>query len=257
VPDLDLASLCKESSRTALWTRLITERQLETVAEVGVYRGVFAEALLGSCSGITTYYFIDPWRHLEGWNKPANKDDDTFNEYFDEAMNRTAPWESKRVVLRGRTTEVIDSIPDGSVDLAYVDGDHTLRGISIDLTRAWPKVRPGGVLGGDDFSPTIWQHSKTFEPTLVFPFAVYFAEAMGVPIAALPNNQFLIHKVEKGFAFHDPSGQYTDLTLRESLVPTQEIQRSDPSAWSVRTKGLLRNMKNRLNPQSGVGSSQN
>jgi hypothetical protein len=257
VPDLDLASLCKESSRIDLWSKLIMDRQVETVAEVGVFRGAFAEALLGRCSGITTYYLIDPWRHLEGWNKPANKDDDTFNEYFDEALNRTAPWESKRVVLRGRTTEVIDSIPDGSLDLAYVDGDHTLRGISIDLTRAWSKVRPGGVLGGDDFCPTIWQHSKNFEPTLVFPFAVYFAEAMGVPIAALPHNQFLIHKDEKGFAFHDPDGKYADLTLREAFAPAEEIQRPDSSAWSVRTKGLVRSMRKRLHPPNGVGSSQN
>ena len=111
-------------------------------------RGVFSS----HCPGITTYYLIDPWRHLEKWDKPRNEDDGTFDGYFEQAMTRTAPWESKRIVLRGRTTEVIDAIPDGSLDLAYVDGDHTLHGISIDLIRTWQKVRSGGLLGGDDFT---------------------------------------------------------------------------------------------------------
>ena len=33
-------------------------------------------------------------------------------------------------MLRGTTTEVIDRVPDRSVDFAYIDGDHTLRGIT-------------------------------------------------------------------------------------------------------------------------------
>jgi Methyltransferase domain len=254
-PDLDLAALCKESSRLALWTKAITEQQVQTVAEVGVYRGRFAEALLSHCPGISTYYLIDPWRHLENWNKPSNKDDATFDEYFEEAMTRTAPWENKRIVLRGRTTEIIDSISDGSLDLAYVDGDHTLHGISIDLIRTWPKLRPGGLLGGDDFSPTIWQHAEIFEPTLVFPFAVYFAEAVGAPIAALPNNQFLIHKLNTGFAFHDPTGEYETLTLRAAFAPA--IQRPQPHSPANATRRFARRLRNGLRHSiASVGSSE-
>ena len=59
-----------------------------------------------------------------------------------------------------------------------------------------------GFLGGDDFCTSIWQHRERFEPTLVYPFAVHFAEAMDAPIIALPHNQFLIQKVD-GFAFVD------------------------------------------------------
>jgi hypothetical protein len=251
--DLDVLSLSKETTRVGLWTRAIADGHVETVVEVGVSRGEFAEALLGRCPGITTYYLIDPWRHLEDWNKPANKDDAKFNQVFDEAVERTAPWESKRVILRGRTTEVVDSIPDGSLDLAYVDGDHTLHGISIDLIRTWPKVRPGGVLGGDDFTPTIWQHRKNFEPTLVFPFAVYFAEAMGVPITALPHNQFIMHKVDTGFTFQDLTGDYGDLTLGEAFGSAQVAPPSHPGP----TKSLVRRMRNRLNHSEAVGSKTN
>jgi Methyltransferase domain len=251
--DLDLAGLCKEPSRLALWTKIIAEQRVERVAEVGVYRGAFAKALLSRCPGITTYYLIDPWRHLENWNKPANKDDAIFDEFFEETMTRTAPWEGKRIVLRGRTTEVIDSVPDESLDLAYVDGDHTLHGISIDLIRTWQKIRPGGLLGGDDFCPTIWQHSKEFEPTLVFPLAVYFAEAVGAPITALPNNQFLIQKLDIGFAFHDPTGDYMDLTLRAALAET--IHGPERHAWARATRRLGGRLKARLgHPRTRVAA---
>ena len=35
------------------------------------------------------------------------------------------------------------------------------------------------MLGGDDYTQTIWQHADNFEPTLVCPFAAYFAESQG------------------------------------------------------------------------------
>ena len=50
------------------------------MAEIGVYRGQFAAALLDDCPGIETYYMIDPWRNLADWNKPANKSDDVVRE---------------------------------------------------------------------------------------------------------------------------------------------------------------------------------
>jgi predicted O-methyltransferase YrrM len=185
---LDVARLTDGAeSRVELWTRLIQEAGVRTVAEIGVYRGRFAAALLDACPQLETYYMIDPWRNLADWNKPANTSDDRFEAFHREAMERTEAHAAKRVVLRGTTTEVIDGIPDGSLDLAYVDGDHTLRGITIDLVRAWPKVRDGGWIGGDDFCPSIWQHDEAYEPTLVFPLAVHFAEAAGALLVDLPD----------------------------------------------------------------------
>ena len=81
---------------------------------------------------------------------------------------------------------MIDEISDESLDLAYIDGDHTLRGIAIDFIRTFPKIRPGGILGGDDYTRTIWQHADNFKPRLVCPFAAYFAESQGAPTSFFP-----------------------------------------------------------------------
>jgi Methyltransferase domain len=206
------------SSRLALWPSLIAAGGVRSMAEIGVYRGNFAARVLAECDAIATYYMVDPWRRLEDWNKPANRSDDRFAQFYEEAMDRTRAWAGKRVVLRGRTSEVIDEVPDGALDLAYIDGDHTLRGITIDLTRVFPKVRDGGWIGGDDFARSIWQHDARYEPTLVFPYAVYFAEAVDAPIYALPHNQFLIEK-RPGHRFVDLAGGYEGVELRRQVAP--------------------------------------
>lgn len=106
------------------------------------------------------------------------------------------------------------------MDFAYIDGDHTLKGITIDLIRLFDKIRVGGWIGGDDFSRSIWQHTPNYEPSLIFPFAVYFAEAVGAKIYALPYSQFLIEKNEiESFSFVDLTGKYNHLELKSQFNP--------------------------------------
>lgn len=228
-PTLDVSALVETGPRYDFWSRLVTDQQVRTMAEVGVFRGQFAQKMLQRCPGLKRYYLIDPWRHLDDWNKPANRDDDTFERYYDEAMRRTQAHARKRVVLRGKTTEVVDRIRDKSLDLAYIDGDHTLRGITIDLIRMWPKIRPGGFLGGDDFKRWAWTHGKEFEPTLVFPWAVHFAEAVGAPIYALPRAQFLIHKVKSATGFTDLTERYPSPTALGALRRRRQEQPTEAS----------------------------
>ncbi len=163
------------------------------------------------------YYLIDPWARLDDWNKPLNTDD--LERAYRDTMEKMRPFGDRVVVLRGRTHEVAGQLSE--LDFAYIDGDHTLRGITIDLISVWPKIRQGGWIGGDDFSRTIWQHNSRYEPSLVFPFAVHFAEAMDAPITALPRSQFLIEKVQ-GFEFNDPDHRYpsTELKPQLGIVPT-------------------------------------
>ncbi len=193
----ELVALVAESAgsiRQEIWAHIIQRVQAKDVLELGVLRGGFAEPILRQCPSIVRYYMLDPWRHLDDWNKPANAAQPKFDEIYAEAMRRTEFARERRIVLRGTTTEVIDEISDASLDVAYIDADHTLRGIAIDLIRTYPKVRPGGIVGGDDYTASIWQHPESFEPTLVCPFAAYFAESQGSPLVILPHNQFAIIK---------------------------------------------------------------
>lgn len=199
-----------------MWLRLLRTRALESAAEIGSWKGDFAKVILSNFSNLTKYYMIDPWAHLLDWNKPFNVDDRTFEDVYAEALLKTDFAASRRIVLRGRTSAVIDQIPDQSLDFAYIDGDHTLRGITVDLIQVLPKIKDGGLIGGDDFVNKPWQHGAAYEPTLVCPFAVYFAEAMGLPFVALPHKQLLIQKAADGaFSFVNLVGTYSDLSLKK------------------------------------------
>ncbi len=217
------------TSRIQLWDRVLRATNVETMLEVGVWRGDYAKQILEQCEFIKRYYMIDPWATLPDWNKPFNVSPQVFEEVYEEAMTKTDFASSRRVVLRGRTKEVIATIPDNSLDFAYIDGDHTLRGITVDLINILPKVHEGGLIGGDDFTDTPWQHDIRYEPTLVCPFSIYFAEAIDVPIVALPFNQFVLQKRNKSsFTFIDTTGNYSNISLNKlpSMVNKSAIKRT-------------------------------
>jgi hypothetical protein len=244
VTDEDLAAIAAAApNRPGLWSALLSRIDARSVLEVGVFRGEFAQNLMKRTPSIERYYLLDPWRHLEDWEKPANRDDSTFERFYQEAMERTEPYAEKRIVLRGRTTEVIDEIPDESLDFAYIDGDHTLRGITIDLIRVARKVKPSGWIGGDDLHPSIFHHGPGFEPTLVFPYSVYFAEALDTPFYALPFRQFVMPKSGDGHRFVDLAGGFGGLGLKAQfeagLAGTPDTG-SDDTVGTRKRRGLRR-----------------
>lgn len=240
----------RSETRENFWVNFINATGITIVAEVGVFRGHFAEKLLQECPPIKQYYMVDPWRNLEQWNKPANVSNEMFDAFLTETLARTDFASEKRIVLRGKTTEVIDKIPDESLDFAYIDADHTLKGITVDLLKVFGKVRPGGWIGGDDFCESIWQHDPQFEPTFVFPFAVYFAEAVDSVIYGLPHRQFLIHKGGgQSFTFKDLTGNYGSIDLLGHMQPITP-QKKNPTTFYNRVKHLVRHTRKKTAERS-------
>jgi len=113
-------TLAEVDNRLEFWVEFINKNNVKTIAELGVYRGNFAEEILKKCPGIERYIMIDPWRHLDEWNKPSNKADDIFEGYYQETMGKTNFAKDKIEVLRGTTLEVIDQIEKESLDMVYI-----------------------------------------------------------------------------------------------------------------------------------------
>jgi hypothetical protein len=112
-----VAAALSHRSRKAFWGHLVNQLATRTVAEAGVWKGDLAIHLLDHCPSIERYYMIDPWRHLENWNKPANISDSEFAPVFREAMEKTDRHRDRRVVVREKTVDAVQEIPDGSLDL--------------------------------------------------------------------------------------------------------------------------------------------
>lgn len=248
-------------TREAMWSQFIRDNDVKDVAEVGVWKGEFAMSLLLECPSIRSYLMVDSWRHLEGWNKPFNLTDAEFAEIYQQAIHNTEFARDKIRVLKGTTLEVRSQIKDNSLDFIYVDGDHSLRGIVIDALSMWPKLRAGGVLAGDDFTDTVWQHSSEFEPSLVNPFMRYFADAVGEELHILPHGQYFIRKSHPG-----PLGQARPASATYGLLASlkahsEHSRRAAPRGiveqFASRTKAaakvVVRKLSSRYREYEAVG----
>ncbi len=54
-------------------------------------------------------------------------------------------------LLRKTSVNGAEIINDGYFDIVYIDGDHTYDAVRNDLDAWSSKVRPGGILCGDDY----------------------------------------------------------------------------------------------------------
>lgn len=89
--DLDkivVKSIENSSNRLELWSYILNKVDSKNVCEVGVWKGNYAHHLLENVKRIEKYTFVDPWRNLPSWNKPANRSNDEFEQIRHEALDK-------------------------------------------------------------------------------------------------------------------------------------------------------------------------
>jgi hypothetical protein len=154
--------------------------------EVGVWRDSTATATLAACPNLLLT-LADPWRHLEGWNKPLNVDDGTFAAVHAEAL-AAVPAEALTATLvvhdaqrvgiaRGTSVACTAGERPEALDFVMLDGDHTLGGALGDLIAWWRKARAGALILGDDCVDG-HQHDERYALTRVRSAVDLFARAV-------------------------------------------------------------------------------
>ena len=120
------------------------------IVEVGVFLGEFANFLLSLQP--KQLILIDPW---EGVGQSGDHDGNNVKQVYLPAaymniMNQTRSLSNVDVV-RGRSAEILPMYKDGSIDVLYLDGDHSYEGVKKDIEIGWPKVKKGGWMMGHDY----------------------------------------------------------------------------------------------------------
>jgi predicted O-methyltransferase YrrM len=69
---------------------------------------------------------------------------------FAQANRFLSSYGTRVEFIRTFSTEAANVIPNESLDFVYIDGNHQSEFVTKDLTAWWPKVRPGGLVIGDD-----------------------------------------------------------------------------------------------------------
>lgn len=139
--------------RRDLW-KLFT-RQARAV-EVGVAEGNFSEDMLrwnlqSGKPALTQLYLVDRWLEVPTQQGDASMLQSWHDRNLFVVRQRIEPFGKRAVILRGHSVQMAAKVPDQSLWLVYIDGDHSYEGCFAD-TRAWaPKVKPGGYIAFHDY----------------------------------------------------------------------------------------------------------
>jgi len=64
------------------------------------------------------------------------------------------------------SVEAAGDFEDGSIDYCFIDADHSEESVAADLRAWWPKLKPGGLLVGDDYmNPAVAKAARNFAET--------------------------------------------------------------------------------------------
>lgn len=127
------------------------------VAEVGVFAADLSKRLLGARNDLRLF-MVDSWTadHAEPFK--ATKDfhaglgQSQQDEYYALSKAITSFAKDRATIIRKPSVEAAKDIPDHSLDLVFIDADHSYEGCRADITAYWDKVKPGGYLAGHDYA---------------------------------------------------------------------------------------------------------
>ena len=120
------------------------------LCEIGVFCGEFAEKLLETSP--SKLVLIDPWQGVVG---SGDVDGNNYVNYDLEKVYEKMVLASQAIpaieLRRGFSWNELQKYPDNYFDFIYIDGDHSYVGCKMDLTLAYQKVKPNGILAGHDY----------------------------------------------------------------------------------------------------------
>jgi len=119
-----------------------------TIVEVGSAEGVFARTVLSQWEG-KSMFLVDPWEKQDP-DVYKEKQPDNYDAWYKSCL--ALQEHDKRITLLAMlSAEASTRFVDNSLDLVYIDGNHSHRAVMQDMDLWWPKVKIGGIMGGHDF----------------------------------------------------------------------------------------------------------
>lgn len=145
-------------TREHVLEKLIKENGFVWVAELGLWKGRTILHILQNCPDVR-YIGVDEWRPCpERANVPGGQTYESWDMLGLETHVRkvVAPYSDRCTILKMSTERAACFVLDKSLDLVFIDADHSEEGIRNDIENWLPKVRSGGILAGHDYDwPTV------------------------------------------------------------------------------------------------------
>lgn len=136
--------------RWDILAKIIQDNGYINCAEVGVKSGRNIERILAKCPN-THWLAIDPWCPTENYKRWPDESHARNERQFNAVH---ANHKGNIVKMKMFSLEAVEKVEDASLDLVFIDGDHSYEGVRSDIDAWLPKVRLGGVISGHDYDNT-------------------------------------------------------------------------------------------------------
>lgn len=143
-------------NRNRLMLKLGVSKTIDTAIEVGTWRGDFAATMINALKP-ATFFAVDPLRIMPGLTSNPGDEFDS-----QDKLDRLAIEVTKRLqdqghsLIRETSAVAATQFKDNSLDLVYIDGDHSYENCSSDINDWYIKVKENGILCGHDYC---WGHT--------------------------------------------------------------------------------------------------
>lgn len=115
----------------------------KTICEVGVAEGIFSEQMYNW--GLEKLYLIDIWRNIPFIPGCASFEQSWHDRNYNLVKEKFSGKENVEI-LKGFSFELAGCIPNESLGLCYIDGDHSYAGVKTDILAFYQKLVKGGIL---------------------------------------------------------------------------------------------------------------
>lgn len=127
-------------------------------AEIGVFAGDMSAQLLAKES--LSLLMVDSWegdgrayaRPSGDWHEGLSQEQQ--DAFYAKAVAAVRFAGDRAKIARARSSDVVQDIADEHLDFVFIDADHSYAGCLGDIMNWWPKVKPGGLIGGHDYNNT-------------------------------------------------------------------------------------------------------
>lgn len=123
-------------------------------AEIGVFKGDFSERLFHATEP-AEFHLIDVWQEREEYEAADHYYEKSMDYYYRKVKARFSQHQNVQI-HRKESQQALKTFQDNYFDWVYVDGDHAYQGVKGDLELCLKKVKPGGLICGDDYVLGRW-----------------------------------------------------------------------------------------------------
>jgi len=123
-----------------------TAQQMNSVVEIGSWKGRSTVALLEGCKGSVTA--VDNWTGHDPSSNGILERTVAVEDVYQQFLGNTDPWCDRLVIRHLKSTDAADCTD--AADMVFIDAEHTYEGCKADIDAWLPKARK--MICGHDFS---------------------------------------------------------------------------------------------------------